>query len=45
MMPKSKAYLSKIYQKVHGIVSQQFELYLIKSMKKWKPNEKLSIKM
>ena len=33
MMPKQKAYSSMIYQKVHGIVSQEFELYLIKSMK------------
>ena len=33
MVPKPKAYLSKIYQKVHGIVSQKFELDLIKSMK------------
>ena len=32
MVPKPKAYLSKNYQKVHGIVSQKFELYLIKSM-------------
>ena len=36
-MPKPKAYLSKkkkkIHQKVHGIVSQEFDLYLIKSMK------------
>ena len=33
MVPKPKAYLSKIHQKVHVIVSQEFELYLIKSMK------------
>ena len=33
MVPKPKVYLSKIYQKVHDIVSQEFELYLIKSMK------------
>ena len=33
MVSKPKAYLSKIYQKVHGIISQKFELYLIKSMK------------
>ena len=33
MVPKPKAYLSKKYQKVHGIISQKFELYLIKSMK------------
>ena len=37
MVPKPMAYLSqkkkKIHQKVHGIVSQEFELYLIKSMK------------
>ena len=32
MVPKPKAYLSKKYKKVHGIVSQKFELYLIKSM-------------
>ena len=33
IVPKSKAYLSKKYQKVHGFVSQEFELYLIKNMK------------
>ena len=33
MVPKPKAYLSKKYQKFYGIVSQEFELYLIKSMK------------
>ena len=33
MVPKPKAYLSKIYQKVHGIISPGFGLYLIKSLK------------
>ena len=33
MVPKPKAYSSKKYQKFYGIVSQEFELYLIKSMK------------
>ena len=33
IVPKPKAYLSKIHKKVHVIVSQEFELYLIKSMK------------
>ena len=33
MVPKPKAYLTKIHQKVHSITSQKFELYLIKSMK------------
>ena len=33
MVPKPQALLSKIHQKVYGIASQKFELYLIKSMK------------
>ena len=27
-MPKPNAYLSKIYKKVHGIISQKFEVYI-----------------
>ena len=30
---KANAYLSNIHKKFHGIVPQEFELYLIKSMK------------
>ena len=33
MVPKPNAYSSKIYQNVHDIISQEFELYLIKNMK------------
>ena len=44
MMPKPNAYLSKIYKKVHGIISQKFEVYIDQKYEKWKPNEKLSIK-
>ena len=29
---KANAYLSNIHKKFHGIVPQEFELYLIKSM-------------
>ena len=42
-MPKPKAYSSKKYQKVHGIVSQNLSC-IDQKHEKWKPNEKLSIK-
>ena len=44
MMPKPNTYLSKIYQKVHSIVSQKFEVYIDQKYEKWKSNKKLSIK-
>ena len=44
MVPKPNTYLSKIYQKVHSIVSQKFEVYIDQKYEKWKSNKKLSIK-
>ena len=39
---KAKGLFIKEISKVHGVVSQEFELYWSKH-EKWKPNEKLSI--
>ena len=44
MVPKPKAYLSKIYQKVCGIVSQEFELDLMKSMKNGSQTKSFQLK-
>ena len=43
MVPKSKAYSSKIYQNLHSIASQKLSC-IDRMYEKWKPNEKLSIK-
>ena len=40
MVPKPKAYSSKKYQKVHGIVSKKFELYWSKA---WKNDSQMKI--
>ena len=42
MIPKPKAYSSKKYKKVHGIVAQKLS-FIDQKYEKWKPNEKLLI--
>ena len=41
---KTKGLFIKEISKVHGIVSQKFEC-IDQKYEKWKPNEKLSLKM